>query len=87
MNKDNQFEKYVPYIVTLKDEKTSEYLHLTTIHKQFCGFLVNNNNGHFYFELDVNRMLVIIPYRDIEYMAPSKVHFNNYQTRLKENHE
>ena len=72
MNKTN-LEEYIPYIVKLKDNYSLEG---TTIRKGFCGFLVNNSDGNFYFELNGSRMLVIVPYSKIEFMAPSKKHFD-----------
>lgn len=72
MNKTN-LEEYIPYIVKLKD---SYCLEGTTIRKEFCGFLVNNSDGNFYFELNGSRMLVIVPRSKIEFMAPSKRHFD-----------
>ena len=45
----------------------------TTCSNLFCGRLVNENNGRFYFELNNNDALVIIPHSWIEWMAPSKI--------------
>lgn len=47
----------------------------TTITERFCGKLVNQNNGNFYFELNGSGALVIIPHNEIEWMAPSKKHW------------
>ena len=38
----------------------------------FCGALVNQTDGNFYFELNGSRAMVIIPHSWIEWMAPSK---------------
>lgn len=45
----------------------------TTCSNLFCGRLVNENSGRFYFELNNNDALVIIPHSWIEWMAPSKI--------------
>lgn len=45
----------------------------TTCSNIFCGRLVNQNNGNFYFELNNSNALVIIPHSWIEWMAPSKI--------------
>lgn len=78
------YEKEIPYIVELKEEWLSENYHfsrLTTVQHRFCGYLVNNTNGHFYFELNGFHMLVIIPHQAIDKMAPSKKHFEIFQAR------
>lgn len=69
-------EKYVPYIIKLKE---NYFLEKTVIRKEFCGFLINNCNGNFYFELNGSKMLVIIPHSEIESMAPSKIHFDLFK--------
>lgn len=60
------------YIVQIKN---SLYFTNTTITKRFCGKLVNQNNENFYFELNGSGALVIIPHKEIEWMAPSKEHW------------
>lgn len=70
MNK-NKFEESIPYIVRLKEDFV---MPSTTIRRTFCGFLVNNTAGKFFFELNGSRMLVVIPFANIEWMAPSKAH-------------
>lgn len=83
------YEKEIPYIVELKEEWLSENYHfsrLTTIQHRFCGYLVNNANGHFYFELNGCHMLMIIPHQAVDRMAPSKKHFEIFRAsdRLKQ---
>lgn len=76
------FEKEIPYIVELKKEWLADnhnFSRLTTVQHIFCGYLVNNANGHFYFELNGCSMLVIIPHQAIDKMAPSKKHFELFQ--------
>ncbi len=63
MNK-NELEKKIPYLVKLKE---SFPIKDTVINQFFCG--------NFYFELKGSRMLVIVPHKDIEYMAPSRPNF------------
>ncbi len=71
MNK-NELEKKIPYLVKLKE---SFPIKDTVINQFFCGFLVNSTQRNFYFELKGSRMLVIVPHKDIEYMAPSRPNF------------
>lgn len=71
------YEEKVPYLVRLKENKLPDNLK-TTIKRDFCGFLVNNANGNFYFELNGCRMLVIIPYSWVEFMAPAKIHYDKF---------
>ena len=71
----NKFEENIPYIVQLKE---GFIMPNTTITNKFCGFIVNNANGKFFFELNGSRMLVIVPYKEIEWMAPSKVHYEMF---------
>jgi hypothetical protein len=74
MNK-NKFEDNIPYIVNLKDE----FVMLNTvIRRTFCGFLVHNAAGKLVFELNGSRMLVVVPFDKIEWMAPSKVHHERF---------
>lgn len=64
--------KDIYYIVKVKDV-TDDMFCKTTVNKMFCGKLVNQNDGKFYFELNGSNALVIIPHGWIEWMAPSKV--------------
>ena len=48
----------------------------TTCSELFCGRLVNQENGKFYFELNGSKALIIIPHRWIQWMAPSKKHWH-----------
>ena len=64
-------DKDVYYIVKVKDV-TDDMFYKTTISNKFCGKLVNQNDGKFYFELNGSNALVIIPHSWIEWMAPSK---------------
>lgn len=80
MTQTNKFEEQIPYIVRLKE---NFIMPNTTIRRTFCGFLVNNANGNFFFELNGSKMLVIIPYKEIEWMAPSKAHFEIYKEKIK----
>ena len=80
------FEKDIPYIVELKEEwlaNNCNFSRLTSVQHGFCGYLVNNTNGHFYFELNGCSMLVIIPHRAVDKMAPSKKHFEIFQASNK----
>lgn len=84
------FEKEIPYIVELKAEwlaNNCKFSRLTSVQHGFCGYLVNNVNGHFYFELNGCSMLVIIPHQAVDKMAPSKKHFEIFQAsnRRKQN--
>ena len=45
---------------------------LTTIGREFCAYLDNIIDDNFYFRLNGSEAFVIIPYREIEWMAPSK---------------
>ena len=62
------------YIVKLDDSRMmiDDMFYKTTAYPRFCGRLVNQCNGNFYFELNGSDALVIIPHRWIEWMAPSK---------------
>jgi hypothetical protein len=66
--------KNIQYIVKIQDKYAFE-LHLTTIRTTFCGKLVNNSFNHFFFELNGSNALVVVPISWIEYMAPSKRHW------------
>ena len=63
------------YIVTIKQEYMHEFI-LTTIHRRFCGKIVNQAYSNLYFELSGSGALVIIPHTWIETMAPSKELWN-----------
>ena len=63
-------ERKIKYIVTLKD---SFEMPLTTINKTFCGMLETVGNNSLYFRLNGSNALVIVPYNEIAWMAPSKV--------------
>ena len=68
----------VCYIVKINQSKTNNdelgyMFHKTICSKLFCGRLVNQNDGKFYFELNGSNALVIIPHSWIEWMAPSKI--------------
>ena len=64
------------YIVKVKETGVVDGLfYKTTVGHSFCGRLVNNNGGNFYFELNGSDALIIIPHSWIEWMAPSKVHW------------
>ena len=67
-------EKDIFYIVKVKEDYIVDNLfYKTTARYNFCGKLVNQNLGNFYFELNGSNALVIIPHSWIEWMAPSKV--------------
>jgi len=59
------------YIVTIKEEY-QEKLKLTTVKKSFCGKLVQTGSTML-FELNGCKAYIIIPFKWIESMAPSKV--------------
>ena len=70
MNREN---RDVYYIVRLKENFT---MPLTTINREFCGKIVNQNGSNFYFELNGSDALVIIPHKEVEWLAPSKELWN-----------
>lgn len=78
---DDSFDIY--YIVTLKPRYQN--IPHTTINKSFCGKLINQNDGNFYFELNGSKGFVIIPHLWIESMAPSKVLWDIEQKRRSKN--
>lgn len=60
-------------VVKLKEDflTNESTFRTTTIKKYFCGELVNQYDGKFYFELNSpEKALVIIPHKHIEWMAP-----------------
>lgn len=61
------------YIVQLKD---NFYMPCTTIGQQFCGSIENITSTSIYFRLNGCNGLVIVPHNKIEWMAPSKNHFD-----------
>lgn len=71
----------IVYVVKI-DKKVAGGTHLgymfdtTTCSELFCGRLVNQENGKFYFELNGSEALIIIPHRWIQWMAPSKNHWH-----------
>lgn len=69
------------YIVKIKEDVVDSSFYHTTIRHKFCGRLVNQNYGNFYFELNGADALVIIPHSWIEWMAPSKVHWDLMKKR------
>lgn len=71
-----KYESEVPYIVKLKENFPIKG---TTIKCQFCGYLVNMTQGKMYFELNGSRMMIIISHNDIDYMAPSRTHFDKFE--------
>lgn len=70
-NPKDSLPKEIYYIVTIKQEYIHEFV-LTTIHRRFCGKIVNQACANLYFELNGSGALVIIPHTWIETMAPSK---------------
>jgi hypothetical protein len=74
--KQMSYKEDIYYIVTLKDSIIDSGFYKTTACHRFCGRLVNQNYGNFYFELNGSDALVIIPHSWIEWMAPSKVHWD-----------
>lgn len=70
-------DRDIYYIVKVKENGIVDNLfYKTTAGHSFCGKLVNQNLGNFYFELNGSEALVIIPHGWIEWMAPSKVHWD-----------
>lgn len=74
------------YLVIVRENILDPLWDKTTTHNTFCGKLVNQNNGRFYFELNGSGALVIIPHDWIDWMAPSQVLWdlrrkNNEHTR------
>ena len=68
----------IHYIVKINQDKIDSnelgyMFYETTCSNIFCGRLVNQANGRFYFELNNSNALVIIPHSWIEWMAPSKI--------------
>lgn len=78
-------DKDVYYIVKIKDDVGDATFYKTTASRMFCGALVNQNGDHFYFELNGSKSLVIIPHGWIEWMAPSKVHWDLRRKQDEEN--
>ena len=78
----DKYEENIPYIVTIKD-KYYDKLFDTIVCNKFCGYLVNSNDANFYFELNYNHMLVIVPHSYIETMAPANRYFKNYREEIK----
>lgn len=79
-----EYEKNVPYIVSIKEVELYKYKNTTIQNGRFCGFLVHNANGKLCFELNGNKMLVVIPIKDIDMMAPSKLHYEKYMNKIEE---
>jgi hypothetical protein len=69
----NSYKEDIYYIVKVREDIFDPLFDKTTVHRTFCGKLVNHNNGRFYFELNGSDALVIIPHGWIDWMAPSKV--------------
>ena len=70
------------YIVKLEDYIDDPLFYKTTCHTKFCGELVNQANGKFFFELNGSKALVIIPHSWIKWMAPAKVFVEVGKERL-----
>ena len=65
--------KDVYYLVKFKDNIDDNSFYLTTVANKLCGKLINQTDGHFYFELnDIKESLVIVPHSWIEWMGPAK---------------
>lgn len=79
-----EYEKNVPYIVSIKEIELLKYKSTTIQNGRFCGFLVYNADGKLCFELDGNKMLVVVSIKDIDMMAPSKIHYEKYINRVEE---
>lgn len=68
----------IKHVVRVKDSFKDRFLvNTTSIGTHFCGELVNQCDGNFYFELLNSKALVIIPHRDIEWMAPMRKRKDN----------
>lgn len=78
----NTYKENIYYIVKVREDIFDPLFDKTTIRRTFCGVLVNQNNGKFYFELNGSGALVIIPHSWIDWMAPSKA---LWDLRRKEN--
>ena len=79
-----EYEKNVPYIVSIKEAELLKYKNTTIQNGRFCGFLSIIADGKLCFELNGNKMLVVIPLKDIDMMAPSKVHYEKYINKMEE---
>ena len=79
-----EYEKNIPYIVSIKEAELLKYKNTTIQNGRFCGFLVHNAGGKLYFELNGNKMLVVIPFKDIDIVAPSKIHYEKYINKMEE---
>lgn len=79
-----EYEKNVPYIVSIKEAKLLKYKNTTIQNGRFCGFLVYNADGKLCFELNGNKMLVVVPLKDIDTVAPSKIHYEKYMNKIEE---
>ena len=79
-----EYEKNVPYIVFIKETELLKYKNTTIQNGRFYGFLVHNAGGKLCFELNGNKMLVVVPIKDIDMMAPSKLHYEKYMNKIEE---
>ena len=79
-----EYGKNVPYIVSIKEIELLKYKSTTIQNGRFCGFLVHNAGGKLCFELNGNKMLVVVPIKDIDMMAPSKLHYEKYMNKIEE---
>lgn len=74
------YERKIPYIVTIKINRLDDVSDTVLQSGVFCGYIENFNYSNYIFTLLNNKMTVIIPWDWIEFMAPSK----KYYDKLKE---
>ena len=77
-------KKNIPYIVFIKEAELLKYKNTTIQNGHFCGFLSIIADGKLCFELNGNKMLVVIPFKDIDIVVPSKVHYEKYINKMEE---
>ena len=73
-------KKDIYYIVAIKDDKVAN-LRMTTINKEFCGRVIKTADSNIFFKLNGSGAKVTIPIGWIEYLAPSKVLWEQMRQR------
>jgi hypothetical protein len=77
-------QKDIHYMVKVKQTGiVDDLFYKTTAGYKFCGKLVNQDGRNFYFEINGSGGLVIIPHSWIEWMAPSKIHWDLMRKQVK----
>ena len=68
-------ENDVVYIVKIKDGVADPMFSKTTTRPYLCGTILHQGDGQFWFEINGSKALAIIPYCYVEWMAPSRIHW------------